>query len=648
MNAMNGTAHCLACLLAVAGVTLAAHSAVDPLAGFESQPVENVMAVGGLDLAEVWVLTGLPKTAKLQYSATGWGAGLTGNSVHIYLREKEMGRVVEVASGLTGDGECDWDFSGVKARRYEMSHEVAKGTAVDSTLTLRAQFDFTGCVFPQTDEDFQLAVRGVSQPCVIANDAEHPWQVLGGAGAGAAAPTQAAGSVTRLSISAFGEGKLSLEYRLVGDAVTVSVDGGEPEALPAAGDWTEVVLELEGVRRHEVEIACTAAADGAAAIRSVSWVRPVEVVEGASETASFALDLSEVWTVDRIEELSLNYSSVGWDLDEVDGGAAVTLSLVPEDGVGGTQTVQADLMGRGVCAWTPQDVLRKAYWLDHLVMKGGKADADQTLRAVFDFSNCQMAATAPEIRAAAFAPFGQGFEFENDEEHPWQPIDGAGNGIAPPGAASAFTVVVCGAGRFDFGWFLSGGRLAVTVDGKEAADFATPGDWKSDALRLDGRGEHRIVFSVSDGETVAGIKGLHWEQDDGEFSFTEGDGVRMDLREGVRVIVRQDELMPFAYSATNFTGLAANADDPVARVRVVRITGEGEDFGSWTAPENEVAGTERTLRTARDEATVIWRGKCGGIWKAEFEITDGGKSLHKEHAIFDMRRYMKGFQLIVR
>lgn len=101
--------------------------------------------------------------------------------------------------------------------------------------------------------------------------------------------------------------------------------------------------------------------------------------------------------------------------------------------------------------------------------------------------------------------------------------------------------------------------------------------------------------------------------------------------------------MPFTWSSTNFTGnaLVKNTGfitiDPqsVVSVRVVQVTGEGNDLSQWAT---EVAGTEKTLIAEKQgEGTVKWKGVKAGVWKAELVITTGGSETHHETRILDLR-----------
>ena len=131
-----------------------------------------------------------------------------------------------------------------------------------------------------------------------------------------------------------------------------------------------------------------------------------------------------------------------------------------------------------------------------------------------------------------------------------------------------------------------------------------------------------------------------------------GDGA-VDLREGVLVVRRTKELMPFAWSSTNFTGNVLVKDtgfvtiDPASKasVRVVQVTGDGADVSQWTT---EVAGTAKTLVSEQQgEGEVKWDGVKRGVWKAEFVIQKQGGEAYRETRILDLRNYGMGFAMLV-
>ncbi len=118
-------------------------------------------------------------------------------------------------------------------------------------------------------------------------------------------------------------------------------------------------------------------------------------------------------------------------------------------------------------------------------------------------------------------------------------------------------------------------------------------DWTASGLSFEGLRAHTVVFSTdlpSDGDFAA-LWNVRWVDEDWSSSAGAGSGTAVDLRTNdVLVVRRTNELMPFAWSSTNFTGnaLVKNTGfitiDPqsVVSVRVVRVTGVGDDLSQWT------------------------------------------------------------------
>ena len=79
----------------------------------------------------------------------------------------------------------------------------------------------------------------------------------------------------------------------------------------------------------------------------------------------------------------------------------------------------------------------------------------------------------------------------------------------------------------------------------------------------------------------------------------------------------------------------APAGQFAARIKLVQVTGDGDDVSTWSTP---VAGTERTLVQSADEGEVEWFAKRG-VWKATFELLFGSEQyvFHTETAVFDLR-----------
>ena len=116
----------------------------------------------------------------------------------------------------------------------------------------------------------------------------------------------------------------------------------------------------------------------------------------------------------------------------------------------------------------------------------------------------------------------------------------------------------------------------------------------------------------------------------------------LDLTQGVRRPKTRELVFPFAYSITNFTGDVTDATG--VRVRIVKVTGEGEDVGGWT---EEVPGTARTLFEGVGESTVRWPHPKTGVWRATFDIMSGEQPLKHYDSVFDLRGLSRGLMLLL-
>ena len=116
----------------------------------------------------------------------------------------------------------------------------------------------------------------------------------------------------------------------------------------------------------------------------------------------------------------------------------------------------------------------------------------------------------------------------------------------------------------------------------------------------------------------------------------------LDLTQGVRRPKTRELVFPFAYSITNFTGDVTDATG--VRVRIVKVTGEGENVGEWT---EEVPGTARTLFGGVGESTVRWPHPKTGVWRATFDIMSGEQPLKHYDSVFDLRGLSRGLMLLL-
>ena len=380
-------------------------------------------------------------------------------------------------------------------------------------------------------------------------------------------------------------------------------------------------------------------------------------VDGAGAIVRCALDLSDVWDKRNVNDEPILWSSLGWeDVAEAESGKTVTLQLIPRL-EGETQTLRSELTGhRQTYVWTPDEVPNQVYDIRHIVVGGSPLE---TLNASFSFEHCDhMPPKKADVRAAIGSDDGTGWDFgiANDSENLWNLSGGPGEGIVAPQGASVFTFTVNGHGTFLFDYALAGGPWTVKVDGVVVRTMETAAEWTGVELSMDERFvTHAIEFvtDLSAGDSAA-IRNVRWVDTDVRFGGGESGGCAVDLREGVLVVRRANELMPFAWSSTNFTGnaLVNNTGfisiDPqsVASVRVVQVTGAGDDVSQWTT---EVAGTETTLVAERQgEGTVKWRHVTPAVWKAELVIMPPAGEAYRETRILDLRKYIgQGLVLFV-
>ena len=374
-------------------------------------------------------------------------------------------------------------------------------------------------------------------------------------------------------------------------------------------------------------------------------------VKGTGAIAQGALDLSDVWDKRDLNDELILWSSLGWEHvaePESGSGKTVTLRLIPPQG-GASQTLATGLKGqRRTYFWTPEEVTGQVYNIRHSVIGGSPLETD--LNAYFSFENCdQEAPSAADVHAAIRSDDGTGWEYgiANDTENWWTLTGGPGDGIAAPQGESKFRIVVEGSGCFRFDYALAGGTWTVKVDGVVVRTMDAASDWTGVEFPVDGALVAHVVEFVTElsGGDSAALKNVRWVDTDDCFGGGQGGAGAADLRVGVLVVRRANELLPFAWSSTNFTGnaLVKNTGfitiDPasLASVRVVQVTGAGEDVSQWTT---EVAGTEKTLVAEKQgEGTVKWKGVKAGVWKAELVIKPPAGEVYRETRILDLRKY---------
>ena len=377
-------------------------------------------------------------------------------------------------------------------------------------------------------------------------------------------------------------------------------------------------------------------------------------VDGTGAIAQGALDLSDVWDKRNVNDEPILWSSLGWeDVAESESGKTVTLRLIPLS-AGEEQTLASGLKGhRQTADWTPGVVMYQVYNIRHIVVGGSPLETD--LNAYFSFEHYNhVVPSEQEVRAAIAAKDGSRYGIANDPDNWWELVGGPGEGVMALQGVSVFTFTVDGRGTFSFDYILAGGRWTVKVDGAVVRTMETAADWTGAELPMDERFVTHVIEFATDlsGGDSAALRNVRWVDADYRFGGGQCSAGATDLREGALVVRRPNDLMPFTWSSTNFTGNALVKDtgfvsiDPqsVASVRVVQVTGEGEDVSQWTT---EVAGTAKVLISKKPgEGLVRWHGAKAGVWKAEFAILTGDNQVYTEKRILDLRNY-SGSGLVV-
>ena len=380
------------------------------------------------------------------------------------------------------------------------------------------------------------------------------------------------------------------------------------------------------------------------------------------ESAPFpcALDLDPVWEIESTDVKPLMYSAQGWDYEPVDRG--VTAGITAQSGAfedgrwvpseSDPETVASGLTDRGTCDWNAKACKAAAYQVVHRVSSESPLTLKTDLTAYFVFTDKGKVASSE--RLAVTAPVTHDFTVVNDIGNPWKYIGGNGEGMKSAdgletGESSALAFSIYGEGAFSFDYTSANGSLAVYVDDVLVETVPVAADWVSKSYDVaSGVGTHlvRLVFTSAGADALAQVNVVKWLKDaSADYDEDESGLVRVDLREGVRVLVAYEDRMPFTYSHTNFTGLAGATVAAVAKVSVVELTGSDPDVSTWT---DEVPGTAKTLVERAGEGLVPCR-LTSGVWKATFEIFEGGTLLRTETAILDFRTFHpRGFEVIIR
>jgi len=395
-------------------------------------------------------------------------------------------------------------------------------------------------------------------------------------------------------------------------------------------------------------------AAGAIMLTASSWALTedelvISTVEAHAET-NMPLSLTTLWDIREIVTLGVRYSSVGWDLDPVSTGDGVRLTLIPLlDGVEvpeQARVLATGLTGRGTYDWTPTDMMRRQYVLRHEVLSGETVVAAETLNGRFTFENCEFETLTEDDMISALGRVTQPYHVTNDVVHGWKMVNKAGDGLKTPtlsdGQSAQLDFYLAGAGTFYIDVALDmdagTGSVALVADGETVTTVteACAATTLSAAFAEDGDHRVSVVFANASGAAKAVLTNARWTKTpiaDGGIPLCDdaSEPFRTDFRQGVRVITLPQEVLPFVYSCTNFTGLAGTTAASVAKVEIVKLEGEGGDVTAW-----QPVGNVKTLVQASDEGAVVWKVKTG-VWKATFTILTDAQAKLTETAYFDCR-----------
>ena len=440
------------------------------------------------------------------------------------------------------------------------------------------------------------------------------------------------------------------------DEVTASTDAQRVEVKQSVDLRDRWIVEApaNGALSRAAGRGPTLQSAGAAALETESDVASCDFAADA--------DLRAVFPVAQLENdpalRNFAYSAVGWDLaPAADAARTVTITAragTCADGVctpdgGAAVTVLAATPGSGTFDWRPAGISKKTYQLVHAVRKNGVLDEEATLYGYLDFSRCAVNASETDVRMAVLGAVTHQIVVVQDADAPWQPIDlsAARSGVATaetlaPGTETATAFAFNGRGVLHYECRLTGGTLEVVADGGTVSVFAEPtAGWVSCSVSFAGYGGHSAAFvHAAAAGGGAAIRGVRWEvaAESPRMAGADGD-VRVDLQEGVRTPPRFRDVLPFEYSSTNWIGDVVGVDaESVARIEVVQLTGTNADVRVWT---DEVPGTSRELVKRAGESSARWRPRRG-VWKATFDVLDGDAGVHRETALFDLRRSRTG------
>lgn len=222
-----------------------------------------------LDLSSLWNRTDL-SSVDVEYSADGWEkeAPDSGRTVTLQLTPVDGGAAVDVAVSLDGRGTYVWTPENVERKKYVLKHLVKNGSAVVGGETLTAYFSFENVEMRASEAEVRAAALGISQDCTIANDADHPWQPIGGAGDGIASPADVASAC---SFQVKGQGVFCYEWALDAGTASVALDGVGARSYEASAGWREDTFSVTTEGEHVFAFSVTAEG-GPFELRNVRWI----------------------------------------------------------------------------------------------------------------------------------------------------------------------------------------------------------------------------------------------------------------------------------------------------------------------------------------------------------------------------------------
>ena len=623
-----------------------------------------------IDLSMSWTVE-TQGVISLPYSAVGWGLEdlPAGAVVRLDSLDGELiGGIFspgtdtrDLVDGLTGRGIFAWYPKNIEKKVYRIRHLTTRdGSPVDNE-SFDAYFDFSDCEM-MTESRFRAAVLGVSHPITCANDPDHPWLPVGGDGEGVR--NEADGAT--LSFSFRGAGNFAAELMFEAGSVTVTLDGSVVDTVSAGVQEASRQWSVSSSGAHTLVL--TYAGSSEICVRNCRFAENEATRLVQTDCSDQAIDLRAIYPVERLVNepalQGITYSARGWRLDVPVDAPGRTATIEARPGVlankvftpdGASVTVLAATNGEGSVAWRMATVSKKVYQLTHAVMVNGKPDDFATVFGYFDFTACNARASQEEVNVAVLGSVTHPIATVQDEDRPWQPVElgVAGVGImADSGLASgertATSFAFRGVGVLFYEFKLDGGALAVWIDGKLQEQLPVTAEWRSGEIAFDGRDAHEVSFAYTSAGngTAAAIRNVRWaEQANAVCAAEVVDAVRVDLEEGVRTPPRTEDVLPFAYSSTNWIGGVEGATaESRARVTVVQLTGTDLDVTNWT---DEVEGTFKVLVEKPGEDAKRWRAKKG-VWKATFDILNGDESVYREDAWFDLRNAITpGFMLMV-